>query len=408
MRTLRRSVLVGNLRTIKDPSLLRPALSRLKILTVQFKSLGDTVMSIPTLNAIRRNFPNCELHAVVPETAAPLLQHHPVLNRVWAVPRVRGQARLREVWPIIRALRAERFDACIDIAGNDRSAIATFLSGAPERLGVRQQNGFWGRRFCYTDPVEPPPLDQHEALRLLHTLSPWNISPPATIEIKLYPDPTLPNPFSRNQDRPTVICNMGAATAKKQWPLSHWVRLHHLATARGYELVYTRGVAPREVEMMQKFQTLVPEAKLLPTLNLAQLLVAMQSADAVISNDTGPMHFAAGLGVKTIGIFGPSSSKRWSPVGAKIRILQAQDCICQRGTFVCRRAEHCMIHIAPETVLENLESLLPLKSARMNNGAMTAMYGSAIYSSRRVSANNNDSLNKFRSFSISAPQSLRQ
>lgn len=364
MRTLRRSILVANLGTTKDPSRLRPALRRLKILTVQFKSLGDTVMSIPTLNAIRRNFPDCELHALVPDTAAPLLQHHPALNRVWAVPRVRGKARLRGVWPIIRALRAEQFDACVDLEGNDRGAITTFLSGAVERLGAIQQNGFWGRRFCYTERITPLSRDHHEAVRLLHTLSPWKISPPTPLEIKLYPDPDLPNPFSRNPARPTVICNMGAAAPKKQWPVSHWARLHHMATARGYELFYTRGIVPREVEMMQKFQTLVPGAQLLPTVKLAQLLVVLQSADVVISNDTGPMHFAAGLGVKTIGIFGPSSSKRWFPIGAESRILQAQDCICQRGTFVCRRTEHCMIHITPETVLENLERLLPVKSKR--------------------------------------------
>jgi len=63
MRTLRRSILVANLRTIKDPSLLGPALPRLKILTVQFKSLGDTVMSIPTLNAIYES----RVNACVPE-----------------------------------------------------------------------------------------------------------------------------------------------------------------------------------------------------------------------------------------------------------------------------------------------------------------------------------------------------
>lgn len=364
MRTLRRSILVANLGTTKDPSRLRPALRRLKILTVQFKSLGDTVMSIPTLNAIRRNFPDCELHALVPDTAAPLLQHHPALNRVWAVPRVRGKARLRGVWPIIRALRAEQFDACVDLEGNDRGAITTFLSGAVERLGAIQQNGFWGRRFCYTERITPLSRDHHEAVRLLHTLSPWKISAPPSLEIKLYPDPDLPNPFSRNPATPTVICNMGAAAPKKQWPVSHWARLHHMATARGYELFYTRGIVPREVEMMQKFQTLVPGAQLLPTVKLAQLLVVLQSADVVISNDTGPMHFAAGLEVKTIGIFGPSSSKRWFPIGAENRILQAQDCICQRGTFVCRRTEHCMIHITPETVLENLERLLPVKSKR--------------------------------------------
>jgi heptosyltransferase-1 len=328
---------------------------RLKILTVQFKSLGDTVVSIPALMAIRQKFPDCELHALVPEASAPLLQHHPAVNRVWSVPRKAG---LGEYWPIIRALRAERFDRAVDFGGNDRSAIVTFLSGAPERLGAIQAKGFWGKRFCLTKPVEPAPEDRHESLRLLHILSPWNISPPEKIEIKLYTDPAVANPISKNPSKRMVICNTGAASPKKQWPIAHWARFHQLAAARGYELVYTRGVSPLEEQLIQELQTVVPGANVLPKLELPRLLTAIKSADAVISNDTGPMHFATALGVKTVAIFGPSLEKRWYPVGAEIRLLRSAGCECVWGTFVCRRTNHCLAEITPEMVLENLESLL--------------------------------------------------
>jgi ADP-heptose:LPS heptosyltransferase len=328
---------------------------RPKILTVQFKSLGDTVVSIPALMAIRRHFPDCELHTLVPEASAPLLQHHPAVNRVWSVPRKAG---LGEYWPIIRALRAERFDSAVDLGSNDRSAIIAFLSGAPERLGVMQANGFWGRRFCLTKPVEPAPEDRHESLRLLHILSTWNISPPAKIEIKLYTDPAVANPLLRNPSKPTVICNTGAASPKKQWPIAHWARLHQLATARGYDLVFLRGVSQVEEQMIQELQSLVPGANILPKLDLPRLLAAIKSADAAISNDTGPMHFATALGVKTVAIFGPSLEKRWYPIGAEHHLLRAANCECIWGTFVCRRTNHCLAEITPETVLENLEKLL--------------------------------------------------
>ena len=327
----------------------------LKILTVQFKSLGDTVVSIPALMAIRRHFPDCELHALVPEASAPLLQHHPAVNRVWSVPRKAG---LGQYWPIIRALRAERFDSAVDLGSNDRSAIITFLSGAPERLGAMQVKGFWGKRACFTKPVEPAPEDRHESLRLLHILSPWNISPPAQIEIKLYTDPAVANPLSRNPSKPTVICNTGAASPKKQWPLMHWARFHQLATKRGYDLIYTRGVSPLEEQLIQELQALVPGANILPQLDLPRLLAAIKSADAAISNDTGPMHFATALGVKTVAIFGPSLEKRWFPIGAEHRLLRAANCECIWGTFVCRRTNPCLAEITPEAVLENLEGLL--------------------------------------------------
>jgi ADP-heptose:LPS heptosyltransferase len=328
---------------------------RLKILTVQFKSLGDTVVSIPALMAIRQRFPDCELHALVPEASAPLLQHHPAVNRVWSVPRKAG---LRQYVPIIRALRAQRFDRAVDLGGNDRSAIITRLSGAPERLGALQIKNPWWKRFCFTQPVTAAPEDRHESLRLLHILSPWNISPPQKLEINLYTDPTVANPLHRDPAKRTVICNTGAACAKKQWPITHWARFHDLATARGYDLVYTRGVSPLEDQLIQQLQSLAPGANILPKLDLPQLLVAIKSADAAISNDTGPMHFATALGVKTIAIFGPSLEKRWFPVGAEHRLLLAKNCECIWGTFVCRRTNHCLAEITPEAVFENLEILL--------------------------------------------------
>jgi ADP-heptose:LPS heptosyltransferase len=327
---------------------------RPKILTVQFKSLGDTVVSIPALTAIRQRFPDCELHALVPEASAPLLQHHPAVTRVWAVPR---KARLGQYWPIIRALRAERFGRAADLGCNDRSAILTFLSGARERLGASQESGFWGRRLCFTRSIRSAPLDRHESLRLLHILSPWNILPPDKIEIQLHTDPAVTNPWSRDLSKPLVICNPGAASSKKQWPIAHWARFHELATTR-YQLAYIHGVSPLEAQLIQELKSQVPTAHILPQIDLPHLLVAIKSADAVISNDTGPMHFATALGVKTVAIFGPSLHQRWYPAGAEHRLLLAPDCECVFGTFVCRRTNHCLAEIKPEAVLENLESLL--------------------------------------------------
>ena len=112
------------------------AVSKTKILAIKFKYLGDVVVVVPALRALRDQWPDAELHALVAEDAAPLLRHLPWLDKVWALPRTRGQARLAESWPIIRALRREKFDRSVDFVGNDRGAILSRLIGARERLGV--------------------------------------------------------------------------------------------------------------------------------------------------------------------------------------------------------------------------------------------------------------------------------
>ena len=81
-----------------------PTEKPLKILAIQFRYFGDTVLVVPALRAIRERYPDCALHVLVPEEVAPLLRHLPWLTRLWLMPRQRGRARIRESWPVIRAL----------------------------------------------------------------------------------------------------------------------------------------------------------------------------------------------------------------------------------------------------------------------------------------------------------------
>src|SRR6185312_429731 len=79
---------------------------RLKILSIQLRALGDAVVSIPALMAIREQFPHCELHALVTSAVAPLLRNHPALDRVWELERVHGKMRLKKTLALLRATRA--------------------------------------------------------------------------------------------------------------------------------------------------------------------------------------------------------------------------------------------------------------------------------------------------------------
>ncbi len=311
--------------------------------------------------AIRERYPDCILHALVTKAAVPLLQNHPALNRVWGLPR-RGKGRIARTWPILRALRAEGFDRSMDFSGNDRSAIASFFAGARERSGVSSSGGFLGRRFCYTRLIAAAPYDQHETLRLLSLLSAWGISPPAKVSIRLHVASELAAAVDRNTSDHRVICPVGAGIAKKEWPAARWAEFYRMATAAGYKLAFTRGANAREETLIRNLQALEPDVTVLPTMDLTHFLTVLNSAGAVVSSDTGPMHFAAGLGVPTLAMFGPSSPRQWGPVGPNCRVIQAPRCACEAASHNCLGAKHCMRNIAPAEVLRELQTLLPLES----------------------------------------------
>ncbi len=93
-----------------------------KILAIHFRYLGDSALLVPALRAIHERYPGCALRVLVPEETGPLLRHLPWLT-LWVMWRKRGKARFRKTWPVMRALRAERFDRSADFNGIDRTAI---------------------------------------------------------------------------------------------------------------------------------------------------------------------------------------------------------------------------------------------------------------------------------------------
>jgi heptosyltransferase-3 len=324
----------------------------MKTLAIQFRYLGDAALMTPALRAIAEQFPDTELHVLVAEEAAPLLEHLPWLEHVWRLPRVRGRAAIRKSWPVIKALRREHFERTVDFGGNDRGAIISLLCNARERLGFLNPGGFIGRRFCYTKTITILKGD-YEAIRNLRLLSAWAIAPPARSEIEIRPDPAHASLAERLLPRPTILCHLTASQPKKEWPMAHWTELYRRATEAGRELIFSTGISPREQAALQELKNRTPGVPTLPPLpDLAAFLAVLKRARLVITGDTSVLHFAAGLGVPTISLFGPSSPQRWAPLGTRHRLLQADGCACGTQTSVCLNSTPCMATISPRTVCD--------------------------------------------------------
>lgn len=336
-----------------------------KILAIQFKYFGDAVLMTPALRAIREHCPQCELHLLVPEEMVPLFQHLPWLNRIWAMPRKRGRSTLARTWPVIRALRQKHFDRSVDFATNDRSAIAGFLIGAKNRLGWERRGGFFGRKFCYTHRVRPKTEEVHESLQLAHLLSGWQLPPPRSFEQEIRADPALSESAQKIllAERP-IICHVASSQPKKEWPLSHWAKFHDLATNAGFNIVFTTARGAREQALMVELRKLAPNATILPLIEDLPLFLAVLRRGAVfISGDTGPLHFAAGLGVPTISLFGPSSPVQWAPIGPRHQALTGAVCTCDGHSAVCTNKTHCLDAISPEQVWESFNKAMKLGMA---------------------------------------------
>lgn len=337
-----------------------------KILVIQFKYLGDAVFITPALTALHQAYPASEIQLLVAEEVAPIFNHLPFIKKVWAFPRTRGKAKLSKSLPFIYKLRKEKFDLSIDFAGNDRGSILSLFSGAKIRLSSIEHNPTFLQKLAYTKTIRTSLLPiswvkRHLKLLALLLKIPETTNPKMWIEA----DPLLEAEALQTLKKYEIICHLGTSQPKKEWPIDHWIQLYRLANNAGYKLAFSSGINAREQNLIAELKKLAPEAYALPpTNNLSMYLAVLNQAKLVISGDTGPLHFSAGLGVKVIGLFGTTDSVMFAaPVYHENESILSVPCSCigARSQFVtCQSATACMSTISAEQVFELLKERYPL------------------------------------------------
>lgn len=337
-----------------------------KILVIQFKYLGDVVFITPALRALHQHYPNSEIHILVAKDIAPVLKHLLLIKKTWALPRLRGKVNFKTTLPFIRALRKEKFDLTIDFAGNDRGALLSYLVHAKTRLGLTEGPPKFLQKWTYTailntDLISFVWVDRY--LEMLDRL--LGIKKPAVKKLEIHADPALKKEATKILNNHQLIFHIGASEEKKEWPISHWLSLYSLGQKAGYNIAFSAGPNNRELALLAEIKEAKPDAFILPpSKNLDLFLATLNQAEVVISCDTGPLHFAAGLGKKIIGLFGVADGvKFYAPTYQSKEILLGAPCNCVGSLSQfksCQSSSPCMHSIRPEQVFRLLQARHPL------------------------------------------------
>ncbi|MDQ6630956.1 MAG: glycosyltransferase family 9 protein [Verrucomicrobiota bacterium] len=337
-----------------------------RILIISFKYLGDLVIAVPALRALKEHYPDCELHVLTVQEAIPLLDQIPWIKKVWGLPRMRDKAMLRKSWPVILKLRALHFDRSVDFVGNDRGAILSWLCGARLRLAPLSPKGFFGRRYCYNQTMVEAPGTWHEIKRDLHILSAWKIPPPRSLKLELRANPFWDD-FAKNRlPHHEILAHISTSQQKKEWPVSHWAALYKMVSETGNQMIFSAGPSDREQQLLQTAKKIIPNAPILPVVSdLGAYLAVLQRAQIFVTGDTGPMHFALGLGVPTVALFGPSSFVQWSPLDQEEQTVRGTRCTCNVHATECYSAQSCMAAISPEEVFQKIRLKLEAAPAKI-------------------------------------------
>lgn len=336
-----------------------------KILAIQFKYLGDAVFITPALEALHRQYPKAEIHVLVAREVAPVLSQLPYIQKVWGLPRLRGKAKILQTLPFINQLRKERFDLSVDFAGNDRGATLSLLIHATHRAAAIDKHPKLLQKMAYTKTVSSDQLPKVWVPRHLKMLALLLETPePDKPKTKTVANPDLQIEAKHLLENHKIICHLGTSQPKKEWPVTHWLKFYNLAKQAGYSLAFSTGTNPREQGLIEELKKYAPELFEIRANSLEYYLAVLNEAEVVISADTGPLHFAAALGKKIIGLFAVEDGvKHYAPIYKKNEIILGKTCTCTGNLThyaVCKSPNPCMGSISPEQVFELLKKRYPL------------------------------------------------
>ncbi len=297
------------------------------ILIIKPSSLGDIVLALPALSALRNSFPDAKISWLVRPEFAPLLKNHPhltqtilfdrnLLAKAWYDPR--AFAALRS---LVHQLRNEKFDVVIDLQGLFRTALLAKLSGCPNRFGMK--NARECARLFYTYKILQNPDCAHLVdyyMQIVTAAGARNTDVQFILPADVSATDSVNQLLAKNnidRNHYTVFVP-GSAHPDKCWPVENFAALAG-KISRAFHLPIVLAGAKSEKTVTEKLQALtnVPMVDFTGLTSLNELVALLKSARLVVSNDTGPGHIAAALGRPLVMMFSWSNPARIYPYGRK-------------------------------------------------------------------------------------------
>jgi heptosyltransferase I len=299
-----------------------------RILIVKVTSLGDIVETQPVVSDLRRAFPEAKVDWAADAAFADIIRWNPEVDRVLSAPlrkfkKARSWNDLKEIGASIGELRAEKYDAILDIHGVYKSAIIAFLARSRRRYGYRTKDlGESGAAFAYNARFGPRPhTDAWRGMRVsVADALGYTFDETPNFNLHL---PPLPTPIVFPQGAPIAMLFHATSAEIKKWPIERWAETGRSLAARGYRIALPWGTEGERGEG-ERIAALVPGAIVLPKLTVTECAHWINASDLVVGMDTGLVHLAHALGRRTVMIFTATSREHFG-IHAEGRSLAVGD-----------------------------------------------------------------------------------
>ncbi len=335
----------------------------MKILIIKPSSLGDVIHALPFLKALKESFPHAEIDWVISRSLKGILEDNPLIHELIIINKdewksiERIPVTIKEIFSLKKKLQSKQYDMVIDLQGLLRSGLICYFTPATKKIGFADARE--GSRYFYDSKVSVQP-DSHAVDKCL------TVAKAAGAKIKDISFPLRPgkeagesvNKLLGNIDEYVVIVP-SARWMTKRWPAEDFASLINRTPI---PCVITGSQGDRKIaEKIASFTTGKRAIDLCGKTGLKELTALIAGSKAVVSNDSGPMHIAAALGIPTIAIFGPTDPLKTGPYGwqtnRNFKVIRA-DISCRPCRNKTCKEFICMSSIHAETVFAALKEYL--------------------------------------------------
>ncbi len=336
-----------------------------RILVIRTDRIGDVVLSLPVVTALRRRYPKSHLAILVHPDVYQVVEKFPDLDKIHIDKE--NEKSIRGFFSLIKMMRQEEFDAAILLHPTLRLAWAVQFARIPIRVGT----GYRIYSFLFNKRVFEHRKNsrRHEAeynLRLAAEVGAdvsqvhfgLSILPSAAQQVD-----QLLKEIGITERKPLVILHPGSRGSALNWPWTHFAQLaDRLIKESSAQIAITGG--ENEHEVIERIIKNSSEKifNLAGRLDLKELAALFKRADLIVANSTGPLHIGVAVGTEVIGLYPPvtaMSARRWGPYGQADSFLIPNLPECSH----CRGSKcpfwNCMALISVEQVWTMAKKKLP-------------------------------------------------
>jgi len=332
-----------------------------KILVIKFGGIGDILLTTPVLPNLKNYFPEAEIYFLTLRHSRDILIDNPYLTRAFTYDPSEDKSLC-----LIKNIRSQKYDLVIDLFGNPRTALITFLSGAKYRFGFN----FRGRNYAYNIKVKGRGGIVHNVefnLDSLRTLDIPIVSKKLHLPMNIVHKEFAEEFIKKNNidARKIIGISKTGGWESKRYKVNDYIELiNKLNELYDVNFILIWGNI-KEKENCEYIKSKIAKgnAFVIPDSPIRYLGAIIKKCDLIIGNDSGPLHIAVAVGVPTLGIYGPTNPSLQGPYGEtnlsvvneKLRCLYCNLLECPIGNI-------CMTELSKGKIIDKVIELIKINN----------------------------------------------